>query len=174
MSESQWPKRPYDPDCTETVPIDENTVAVIRKVITDWDPLCPNWLAVRDKLQDRGKTDEQIARMDIFEIRTALASGMKRILQVSGVSNTTEATWTEHNWSGRQYVAAPDVHAKLGIPADKAGTVKKRLERLRKRIGHNPDVFMDVSKTTRGRSTPDFVYNVASKEVQDELADLRA
>ena len=87
--EKTCPARPFDPDCSERVPIEQLLMLmdVVQQVTPrDWDGR--NWSIIREQLEGLGKAPEQIKAMTLHDIRMCFMGRPKQILELGGAAET--------------------------------------------------------------------------------------
>lgn len=98
---------------------DSGTLAAVRNVIPDWDG--KNWLAVRSVLRALPRTDEQIDRMTLMEIRMEFAINQKPMIErQGGQAYTHTSTIVLH-----QFGAPPTAGTEPGVllPGPAVGSI---------------------------------------------------
>lgn len=99
----QWPKFPFDPECTEYVKPPERFGAMMRRFLAgDWDEANPNWETVKAKLRAEHQSDLEGWSIDAIYQFIAVEGPRFLTLAAGNVGFTNEpATFTtgDNNWT---------------------------------------------------------------------------
>jgi hypothetical protein len=107
ISNPTWPARPFDPDCTERVPIDDWDFNAIRKLVTDFERERPNWDAVWARIKSwPAVTPAELRELTPHKIGQLFVVSGDGALSVTAARRTATQTMVTFPAAGRK--KAPD------------------------------------------------------------------